>query len=481
MRDVSIHSGSRTANGSRFYAALLVLGFACFKVAQSASYSTAMLSGSVPYIMISNIEFGIVASFPIMLTELVVILFVFKRKPRIGAIPVAVPTLLLLLASAASALDLVSQMPPVVGFVIVCAIYGVGTSLITLAWVELFAFGDETESVRLLAFAMLLSAVIMMMIGWLPLPTLPIIALGLFAAAALVCSKAKAMAKRTYDADFWKQATERRLYVKSLHTFSNGLVPLLALGCAMGILNSFMLIDGYAFEGSETAGNLGVLIGYAAFFVIVYMSSRFVRVEFVYRILFPLLATLLLLWPLLSTRFGYPFSVSFVAGYNFISVSVMFLIIREAHRRLLSPYALMAMAIFFIRLSVLLGLVIGSWVAGISVEGVPSTMLIVAIVMYALALVLLFLSRNRMPVRIRKLNPTEGELFEQRSKTLAQKYRLTNREKDILGYLARGRSSTYIGKELWLSPDTVRGHIKNIYMKLGVHSKQELIDMVLRS
>jgi DNA-binding CsgD family transcriptional regulator len=468
-------------SGSHLHAVLLVLGFACFKVAQSSSYSTAMLSGSAPYIMISNVEFGIVVSFPIMLIEFVVMLLVFKKKPGIGTMPVAVPTSLLLLASVASALDLVSRMPPIVGLVVVCAIYGVCTSLITLAWVELFAFMDEAESARLLAFSMLLSALIMTVIGRLPLPTLPMIALCLFAVAAVACSKARSMAKRAHDADFWKRATERRLYTKSLRALSNGLVPLLALGCAMGILNSFMLIDGYAFEGSETAGNLGVLIGHAVFFVIVYTGSRLVRVEFVYRILFPLLATLLLLWPLLSTRFGYLFSVSFVAGYNFISVSVMFLIIREAHRRLLSPYALMAIAILFIRLSVLLGLVVGSWVAGISVEGVPSTMLIVAIVMYALALVLLFLSRNHMPIRAKELNPTEGELFGRRSRDLAQKHGLTNREKDILGYLARGRSSTYIGKELWLSPDTVRGHVKNIYAKLGVHSKQELIDLVLRS
>jgi DNA-binding CsgD family transcriptional regulator len=481
LKDASIHSASRITNGSPFHTVLLVLGFACFKVAQSASYSTAMLSGSVPYIMISNIEFGIVTSFPIMLTELAVILFVFKRKPGIGTIPVAVPTFLLLLASAASALDFVSRMPPIVGFVIVCTTYGVCTSLITLAWVELFAFEYETESVHLLAFAMLLSAVIMIMIGRLSLPMLPIIALCLFAFAAFACSKVRNAMKKAHGTTFWKQATEKRLYVKGIRALGNGLVPLLALGCAMGILNSFMLVDGYAFEGSETAGNLGVLIGYATFFVIVHMSSRFVRIEFVYRILFPLLATLLFLWPLLSTQFGYPFSISFAAGYNFISVSVMFLIIREAHRRLLSPYALMAIAILFIRLSVLLGLVAGSGVAGISVEGVPSTMLIVAIVMYALALVLLFLPHSHMPVRTKRLNPTEGELFKQRSEALAQKYRLTNREKDILRHLARGRSSTYIGKELWLSPDTVRGHIKNIYVKLGVHSKQELIDMILQS
>ncbi len=43
--------------------------------------------------------------------------------------------------------------------------------------------------------------------------------------------------------------------------------------------------------------------------------------------------------------------------------------------------------------------------------------------------------------------------------------------------LARGRSAAYIGDELGISANTVRGHVKSVYAKLGVHSKQELIDL----
>lgn len=43
--------------------------------------------------------------------------------------------------------------------------------------------------------------------------------------------------------------------------------------------------------------------------------------------------------------------------------------------------------------------------------------------------------------------------------------------------LARGRSAAFIADELVCSPATVRTHMKNIYAKLGVHSKQELIDL----
>lgn len=55
---------------------------------------------------------------------------------------------------------------------------------------------------------------------------------------------------------------------------------------------------------------------------------------------------------------------------------------------------------------------------------------------------------------------------------------LSVRELDVLRYLARGRTQPYIREELLLSKNTVSSHVQHIYVKLGVHSKQELIDMI---
>ena len=60
---------------------------------------------------------------------------------------------------------------------------------------------------------------------------------------------------------------------------------------------------------------------------------------------------------------------------------------------------------------------------------------------------------------------------------IARDYNLTNREFDVLVRLAHGRSGTYIAQELTLSENTVKGHSKRLYAKLGVHSRQELINM----
>ena len=61
---------------------------------------------------------------------------------------------------------------------------------------------------------------------------------------------------------------------------------------------------------------------------------------------------------------------------------------------------------------------------------------------------------------------------------VAERYRLSAREAQVCEYLARGRSQTYIRDALLLSKNTVATHVRRIYTKLDVHSKQELIDLV---
>lgn len=55
---------------------------------------------------------------------------------------------------------------------------------------------------------------------------------------------------------------------------------------------------------------------------------------------------------------------------------------------------------------------------------------------------------------------------------------LSPRESEVLLLLAQGRSRAFIQSELFLSDGTVKTHIRHIYQKLDVHSKQELISLI---
>lgn len=62
------------------------------------------------------------------------------------------------------------------------------------------------------------------------------------------------------------------------------------------------------------------------------------------------------------------------------------------------------------------------------------------------------------------------------SEDFARAQGLSNRETEVVLLLLEGRSLRYIQNELYISEGTARTHVKRIYAKLGVHSKQELID-----
>lgn len=57
-------------------------------------------------------------------------------------------------------------------------------------------------------------------------------------------------------------------------------------------------------------------------------------------------------------------------------------------------------------------------------------------------------------------------------------YDLTPREGEILFFLAKGRNAKYISDQLYVAERTVKTHIYHIYQKMGIHSQQELIDIV---
>lgn len=76
--------------------------------------------------------------------------------------------------------------------------------------------------------------------------------------------------------------------------------------------------------------------------------------------------------------------------------------------------------------------------------------------------------------------PREDPRFLQACADTARRYKLTNRETDVLELLARGRTGLVIQKRLVVSQNTVKSHVRHIYAKMGVHSQQELIDIVDR-
>lgn len=70
--------------------------------------------------------------------------------------------------------------------------------------------------------------------------------------------------------------------------------------------------------------------------------------------------------------------------------------------------------------------------------------------------------------------PGERERIIMRCEQLGEQHGLTAREAEILGLIAQGKSRVEIEQQLFLSQNTVKTHVRHLYAKLGVHSKEDV-------
>lgn len=62
---------------------------------------------------------------------------------------------------------------------------------------------------------------------------------------------------------------------------------------------------------------------------------------------------------------------------------------------------------------------------------------------------------------------------------IAKRYNISARETEIIGLIARGMSNDEIMDELFISASTVRNHIYNIYRKIGINSRGQLLHLLI--
>lgn len=80
------------------------------------------------------------------------------------------------------------------------------------------------------------------------------------------------------------------------------------------------------------------------------------------------------------------------------------------------------------------------------------------------------------------LGPLLSDLLERRrghEEALLRVSKLSPRERQVLGLVARGRKTSQIADELVISGETARTHVQNILTKLGIHSRLEAASFVI--
>ncbi|MBO4365170.1 MAG: helix-turn-helix transcriptional regulator, partial [Eggerthellaceae bacterium] len=107
-------------------------------------------------------------------------------------------------------------------------------------------------------------------------------------------------------------------------------------------------------------------------------------------------------------------------------------------------------------------------------EQTPYAAVVLAGVLALLSYVFLFTERDFDDL---SQIATDKDAFDAVCDVIVQEYSLSKREAEILPYALRGRTASRIAEELTISKSTVDTHLRRINGKVGVHGRQELIDL----
>ncbi len=527
----------------------VVLGYGLFRGVNANSYLSAFASVEAPFLFVSDLFFNVVVACAVVVCALILIALTLRGRLAPLSMPYVVPTVLLLVANVCSLFGVFSWMPSDFALLLPGVLFGVASVMLSLVWVEVLACQDPRAIVTQIALSMLVNVVTSSSLSTLSSGARMVASCVVLAVMAWCAYyvrrvlRAQAEGERGGEVGGLAGGGERAKvhpvrparpagrgsYRDAFLELGNSIVAFCVMEAVIGLLNSFMLAGSIEFAGSDTVSVAGMLTGVAAFCIVVFVVQRIPRVSTAFRLVMPVIASLLVFLPFLGEQYNLFFSLVLLGSYYFIALLVTYVVAETAHERRVSPYVLMGAAAALARVCLAVALVTGYTFGSLppgglfgEAEDTMRYLVVIMAVIYALSLAAVLVSRDRRRRRGAEgaggeargaargnlpeggegaagglaaggatgeapaiaaegsspAAPTDDAAFDARCARLAERGGLTEREAEILGYLARGRTNAYIATTLFVSENTVRSHVRNLYAKLDVHTRQQLIDLV---
>ena len=392
-----------------------------------------------------------------------------------------------MLASAGTALATL----PVLGSCVAAAVFGlilvgVGMALLVLMWAEDYADDGNRRGHIWVAGSIALSFPVYLLAGelseWLRFGG--IAALPLLSCSMLRSSKGKRVsssARRPFVR--WRESDDGRTI--EVLGFSRSLAFwFFSFGFVFGIMQHF--------SGSIESVSPTLVVfqqgGRALAAIVFFVGLCFLswRPHTVYRVSTVIVLVGLILLPMFGSNNSFLAGFIAHAAYGFFECMTWAIVLEVMRQRKSDAGGVAGGA----RLLSALGLLLGSIIVvaartGLSLDSLQMQSILSSAVCLLVVAVMTVLGNDRDSNvwAMLKSGETVARQIEDDGSALAiaelsLRYGLTEREREILSLLSEGRTSPYISKELLIGVNTVNTHKRRIYQKLGIHNKQELIDMV---
>ncbi len=380
---------------------------------------------------------------------------------------------------AASTVPLACPLPsgwPVDAIVPAAAAFGgVGMGWTYLQWSFFYARLDVRDAVACIFGAMALGSLVKI-----PIDLLPTWPAAVACAALPFCSP---VLYRDAQAHQPEAAPVERYYTpRTLRPVLKIMLGVAAYGLVIGIMQG-MTVEADPAPKWTLSGMHHLLEVVAAAVVLWFVFVRRATLPFslLWRIVLAFTATGVLALPLFGSLFS-GWALVIVGVAQTLVVMLLWAMLADvAHRSTLSPLAVFGFGWIAYSLPFPIGHALGST---LSFHTAASSL--VAVIVYLLAMASVFLlderdfSRNRIFAGLDEPTPPASMHgpIEQACSVLGERGGLTEREGEVMLLICQGRSKGYIAESLCISENTVRSHARRLYAKLGVHSKQDLLDIV---
>lgn len=350
---------------------------------------------------------------------------------------------------------------------------GFGIGLMILFWSELYACLNPLKVALYYSASCVLAALIVVVCKGFFMPWLFGVAL-VMPALSLLCVL---LSYHSLSEDELPQAVEGK--------FSFPWKPVLLMAVyafAYGLQESSLYNDTF---GPHSA--LGtVLVAGVVFIGVVAKGKRF-DLGTIYRVALPLMVAGFLLLPSFGVLDPFVSNLCVSASYMAFSILMMLIMTSMSYR-----YGISAIWLFGIERGIrsifsMSGRFVERYIDSLNIPFLSSDLsLNIGVILLVVICTVILLSENelssRWGVTFLGSSDKEGDAAlvakqetVQRCREIAKRYKLSQREEEVLLLLAQKKPVSSIEKELVIANGTAKTHIKRIYRKLDIHSRDELV------
>lgn len=351
---------------------------------------------------------------------------------------------------------------------------GFGIALLILLWSELYACLNPLRVALYYSASIIAGAVVLYVYRGFMLPWL-------FAMTAILPAVSLGLAHRGFDslpAPELPSTTGTRFSVPW-----KAVLFMAAYAFAYGLMESVLYAG--AFGPHSAPGTLAV--GVLVFLGVAVRGGRF-DFGIIYRIALPLMVVALFLLPTLGHVQGLAASFCVSAGYTAQSILIMLIMANICYRYGVSALWLFGIERSVRQVSMWLGRIVADGAQSFDVLGGNGELFISLLTVVAIvaATTILFSERdlssrwgaNFLAGGTDSAAMVRKQELADRCSEVARSYKLSTREEEVLLLLAQRKTVGIIERELFIANGTAKAHVRHIYQKLDIHTRQELFDLL---